>query len=933
MFIYEEPTPCPTHHYAPQTQALRQHSLRKQETTGRRRSLAELAEDEDTENLNFTTEVYTYLKNAAPRRPRTNQGKTNPGPLIGRPQVCTSQTVVRQITEHAEVDRGQRTSARVDTCQEILSNGTGNPQPIQRGGGVVAAMPQRPTNPRRRGSILLAQRQNDVRKMSTEPCGSQAKSLLHQTMGRQPRRMTIYIPPDDTTSPTVHPRAISSRNDLVKHHERTKNPFSKSKHAVDQDARSRLPSRPARESLANIAPRRVPLHNVSKPMQETLFVSDKAGKGGGKENIPPDSSLEMYRSDKQENAVSTGKKDRSGPAGNQKETMLRYTHDKGRNAANSSRVAPSGKRSRRGAIHSLHEIEVAEGENEGSSSSELRRLITTDVPSHHASYAPPAISTLRVHQELEKSCTAKPAKEWHEQYPVLDDISRPELYEDDWLSHQEAAITQLANSLFETSEDGERRRVPSSDELRKRLLHIYQEPPFAILHREIQAALLYGALSVPKGITTNASRLQGDIGLRRAYLDLWLDAYEPAAIKAATEVVIGRQLSEASRLSDNLSDNRARPARRALETFLDIFLIRNEDAIRPGSSTGNIVSDHAVANLDVRPAAFMGQRTILRSLLLILLLDKAKYNGTIKTCLFLPSSPHKSSASMLNALVRLLLPSVGDIPRALGRINYSLQHIQSPLQEYSYKITNLAIDLRDGVRLTHLIELLLCSSASVASQSDDINVTMPTGEVLMASPDHEDLWILSHHLKFPSTGRIQKMYNVQLALNALSGATGICNVAKSLKAEDIVDGYREKTIGLLWALVSRWGLSTLVDWRELKKETDRLRSRSLAHENEVEAELVCPTGFDMHASLLLAWAGSIARLDGLDVDVAPGAFADGNIFERIVDEYAPYLPTSQKDVSGASLRQSSLEVKLRSLGCNHYFCKWLVVGRGFSRPF
>jgi abnormal spindle-like microcephaly-associated protein len=117
-----------------------------------------------------------------------------------------------------------------------------------------------------------------------------------------------------------------------------------------------------------------------------------------------------------------------------------------------------------------------------------------------------------------------------------------------------------------------------------------------------------------------------------------------------------------------------------------------------------------------------------------------------------------------------------------------------PLQEYSYKIINLATDLRDGVRLTHLIELLL-SPASVARKSDDITVKLSTGEIFTDCPEHRDSWILSHHLKFPSAARSQKLYNVEIALNALSGARGVCNVAKGLKADEIVDGHRRKRLG------------------------------------------------------------------------------------------------------------------------------------------
>lgn len=117
---------------------------------------------------------------------------------------------------------------------------------------------------------------------------------------------------------------------------------------------------------------------------------------------------------------------------------------------------------------------------------------------------------------------------------------------------------------------------------------------------------------------------------------------------------------------------------------------------------------------------------------------------------------------------------------------------------------------------------------------------------------------------------------------------------KALRADDIVDGHREKTVGLLWALVSVFGLGTLVGWKELELETRRLQKRSSEDPIDCEAEPRYQEKFDEHASLLFAWAGRIARLHQLGSSNSPTAFADGRIFEKVVDEYAVYLPQLAK---------------------------------------
>eukprot|EP00957_Ditylum_brightwellii_P141373 10771973-Ditylum_brightwellii.AAC.1 len=44
--------------------------------------------------------------------------------------------------------------------------------------------------------------------------------------------------------------------------------------------------------------------------------------------------------------------------------------------------------------------------------------------------------------------------------------------------------------------------------------------------------------------------------------------------------------------------------------------------------------------------------------------------------------------------------------RHLKLLGYQLSVQQKPIQEVQYEVTNLAVDLRDGVRLCRLVELL-----------------------------------------------------------------------------------------------------------------------------------------------------------------------------------------------------------------------------------
>ena len=175
-------------------------------------------------------------------------------------------------------------------------------------------------------------------------------------------------------------------------------------------------------------------------------------------------------------------------------------------------------------------------------------------------------------------------------------------------------------------------------------------------------------------------------------------------------------------------------------------------------------------------------------MMVIYILDKAKQMNIIARNLYQSSSTIMSSLLFLRKLTASIHPTVGDIYRLLRPLGYHIHHIQNPLSEFSYSIGNLAMDFRDGVRLARLVELLLCSPGP----PDYATRMMPT-IVLEAGQS----CFLSQHLKFPCAVRAQKIGNVQVALDALRAVDGADQIVGDLKAEDIVDGHRERTMTLL----------------------------------------------------------------------------------------------------------------------------------------
>ncbi|PGH03069.1 hypothetical protein GX51_04256 [Blastomyces parvus] len=761
------------------------------------------------------------------------------------------------------------------------------------------------------------------------------------------RRRTIYIPPEDTTIPSVFMGIFSPVKTLNLPEERD-NTVGNSD--IDSLESKITRKRPARKSFA-VAPRRAPLQPSLKPMQEYSVKHDIAGQNGGKENIPPGGVIVPgVKSEKSKGTecpvfdVPCAEKRKSicavDPVKSSTPTVKPTTRTKPetrRNPlptdrkilGNKPNLAVNAKTNLRAKNTSNPKVTV-----------KARRSQSTAPQLSPPAPKPPTIRKPPVPKRPPTKLTAPsiPPLTIDQKYPLLtEDISNPAMYEESWLAHQEAAITQLVNGLFDSARENPGRL--DSDALRHELLGIYQEPSFSLLYKRVHASIEYGALGVPKDVLARANGLKEDIGRKRAFFNFWMETYDLSALRAAAETVVGRRIpvpnrpSRPSNSTISASPREDRQFRRTIESFLETFILRNEDV---GAGTAGLNVE------DVGTPRWSYRRTLLRSIMMIVLLDRARSSSesTLPRCLFTPSSKYKSSAAVLQGLGNMLLPSVGDITRPLGHLDCQVVYKQHPLQEYDYRINNLAVDLRDGILLTRLVELLLYPSASPLlshQREPDATTTlaMPTGEVISLLEGEED-WILSQHLRLPCIGRATKLFNVQIALSALSGVQGIGIIVKDIRPEDIVDGYREKTIALLWGLVGKWGLSGLVDWDDVRKEIRRLEKKTATLENsrgghefgdgDDEVEEDFDAGYERHSFLLKKWASCVARLRGIRLDNLTTSFADGRIFAIIVDEYEGFIVGEEKRLSYST----SLDMRLRSLGCSSQFAS--LVSPALSSP-
>ena len=836
--------------------------------------------DEITEDLNYTTELKATLRNAGPRR-RTS--------------------TALQSQKAARADCAITAPSLASEQAEELADCLEPSKPL----AFRLALPRRRVSQVRREPI------DEISLKSHAPMNVVAgQDTLN--IDKRPRRRTIYIPPDDTIVSTIHPGLPSDGTMLTEclaqiDHQRLGDLSHKNGKGDEKCGVKRA-------SLA-AAPKRVPLKPTLKPLQERDDQSDPPAAGSGKENVPPGSSIDQkgtirpdYPPRARRTSVFQSMSEHCSVPKDSHNYQMRRAGTEQHPVSNAKSTCESPQRSSYTKIAG----QVLNRDCRASMMNKRNSLYYgtswkahTKLKIDRKQKAPLAQFTAAAIPQIDMNIKTH--------YHVLkDNIDKPEMFEDAWLSYQESAIQQLLNRLFQTAHAKLRVLDLDQQDFRGRLLNLYQDSDCAIIFKRLHASLLYGALNPPRGSIADTHRLQTDVGLRQRFLRIWLGSYDLEALVSAAEVVVGRNalLCFTTRETNRPKNQRdlRKEHTRNVRLFIESCLLRNEDA-------------HQTS--DLSNPVWCWRRTMLRCLMMVLLLDKAKETGLLHRNLFQPSSRIKSSREILAELSSLLSPFLGDAIRPLAHLHYQLHHIQYPLLEYEYGIENLATDLRDGIRLTHLVELLLYPPESREGSREDISAIMPTGEVLISSRDDNNLGPLSQHLKFPCVTLTQRVCNVQLALSALSGENGVQNMTKGIKADDIVNGHREKTVTLLWGLVGNWGMETMVDFDNVREEIRRLGRRATCTEDsefETGNDSEVTRGIEKYRYLLKEWARSIAHKQGLQVLNLTTSFSDGSVFAAIVDEYQKYLPQAY-----ASKRphKGQLEAKLREIGCSDSFGTFL----------
>ncbi|XP_051803239.1 abnormal spindle-like microcephaly-associated protein [Acanthochromis polyacanthus] len=349
-----------------------------------------------------------------------------------------------------------------------------------------------------------------------------------------------------------------------------------------------------------------------------------------------------------------------------------------------------------------------------------------------------------------------------------------------------------------------------------------------------------------------------DIGERKKVLS-WLLSYNPLWLRIGLETIFGELISLESN-SDALG----------LAMFILQRLLWNPDIAAEfrHPRVPHLYKDgHEEA---------LSRFTLKKLLLLVCFLDKAKESRLIEhdPCLFCVDGEFKASKDLLLAFSRDFLSGEGILPRHLGYLGLPVSHAQRPLDEFNFAVKNLAVDLKCGIRLVRVMELLV-----------------------------QD-WSLSAKLRLPAISRLQKVHNVDVALHVLrsKGIDLKDERGVTIDSRDIVDGHREKTLSLLWKIIFAFHVEVILDEDQLRDEIGFLKrtlrtKRSLASlraDRGLQPSPAMTKGPYEHSStkvtLLMDWVRSVCDFYNLkQVENFTVTFSDGRVLCYLIHHYHPSL--------------------------------------------
>lgn len=442
--------------------------------------------------------------------------------------------------------------------------------------------------------------------------------------------------------------------------------------------------------------------------------------------------------------------------------------------------------------------------------------------------------------------------------------------DDSWADKQVQTFTKWLNYLFYPTED---KGIASSAEeetcrvaLRSLVLHqrmaqgrlaaavVYKDQDMANVRKIISAEISRNriALRTDRDLYANLNHRNKITTLLLSYSTPWLRLGLETVFGTVIQPETPTQFSpRASHRGGNVPTHKVPMSRLKLE--LRNFIVHHV------LSDDKILAKYTGGRCKVPSGSFEERyrselRTIVlyRLLVLFVFLDRAKTANVLEKApnLFTRDSTVKSTRDVLLAFCRDFLKAEGDFVKHLSRVGLQVFYKQDSVDELDFTVTNLRVDLNDGVRLARMTELL-------------------TGASLL------------QELRLPAVSRLQKFHNVGIALDRLA-AYGVPLTV--VAPHHIVDGHREMVLKLLWSVVGHCCLLELLTVEQVQAEIGRIqRLHGLSQSASQEEDKP-----DLE-NVILQWCDVVCTRFGRCAKDLTSSFADGKLVCLLIHYYHPTL--------------------------------------------
>lgn len=228
---------------------------------------------------------------------------------------------------------------------------------------------------------------------------------------------------------------------------------------------------------------------------------------------------------------------------------------------------------------------------------------------------------------------------------------------------------------------------------------------------------------------------------------------------------------------------------------------------------------------------------ILNFFSLVYFLDKIKINKILNyNKLFVITSSIKSTSQLFNLFITTFLKNqqVNLLKRLSNSYSFSLTFKQSLLNEYNFFIQNIYQDMRDGVKLIKLLEILTNGKLSEENENgekeyvDIENSIIRLPSINSTSKVHN----LNNFFQLLKTNEIFSKYELSFYFNSLNEISSNKAFTSNNSSKLIAGGNISKTSSILYSMIYTFEFNLMVNNNEIIREIQSINKEILYYHTQ-----------------------------------------------------------------------------------------------------